>query len=281
MTQSTRPNFCIYHCTVLRGQQLIGYRASLGRRYVSTAASSTRLCRQLHRAAATENCMPRHRASTDLQSSAAITTCWAKRETAVRAGSIEHAAGKLPNTPVPSSLSRGSPRSSTTRVPWSQESKCTSICTRYIAHAHARNSTARRHATPLHMPLHVSWSHSPRQIFGRLRFVCLVLIIGMLVPRNTRVLDGRDDQRVLASAVMVMMMIVEGKSEKMKDRHTLLQRVDDRGGEHGRLTPPPPSDLICLPRLLISSLPSRICLHNRCTSVFMAMCSLETLDACV
>jgi hypothetical protein len=85
------------------------------------------------------------------------------------------------------------------------------------------------------VPLHVSWSHSPRQIFGRLRFVCLVLIIGMLVPRNTRVSNGRDDQRELAPAVMVMMNDGEGKFEKTKDRHTLLQRVDDRGGEHGRV----------------------------------------------
>jgi hypothetical protein len=131
------------------------------------------------------------------------------------------------------------------------------------------------------MLLHVSWSHSPRQIFGRLRFVCLVLIIGMLVPRNTRVLDGRDDQRELAPAVMVMMMGRGGGRRRKTDRHTLLQRVDDRGGEHGRLTPPPPSDLICLPRLLISWLPSRICLHDRCTIIFVAIRSLEVLDAFV
>jgi hypothetical protein len=94
--------------------------------------------------------------------------------------------GKLPNTPVPPSLERVSPRSSTKHVCYAiSESECTGIGTRNPAYAHARDSKTA--TCEVCMPLHVSWSHSPRQIFGSLRFVCPVLIIGMLVPRNTRV----------------------------------------------------------------------------------------------
>jgi hypothetical protein len=93
------------------------------------------------------------------------------------------------------------------------------------------------------MPLHVSWSHSPRRIFGRLRFVCLVLIIGMLVPRNTRVLDGRDDQRVLAPAVMVMMM-VRGSPRRRKIDTPFFNALTTAVVSTAVLTPPPPSDLI-------------------------------------